>query len=867
MATFADKLALLITADSTQAVSELRKVGASAETNLSKADLAGGGLSATLGGIGAVASAAGAGLAVFGAIAVRTAEEGQTAHTRLEVAIANVGQTTEQWTPKIQAASDHMAKLGFNNVEVESSIARLIPATHSVAEAISQQGLVADVARGRNISLADATQAVVQADAGRYRQLVANGILTANQVKGFHDQKDAIDALTKTYGGEAHAFSLTLAGDFATLAAESHNLAQKVGNDLAPAVSVGVQALTGLLSLAEKAGSAVGSIQSHLPDPFSHTGLEGSGSSGFDAVTKSQISDVANAQRDYAEAVAISGKNSREAAQALVTLQVAQRELAPTVKALNAANQDYATASASATTAAQKMSAAQQALNNDLSAGDTSNLGQDYKDLAASTLQAAEVQLQITSAERAAQAQADITAGAVISLADAYQILGQSQVQDNLTSIGNFNTAASASFDASQKAAGGLDAFGQALDGLTKKSGSGGAGGATKNLTAAFYDQIQKAEALRDAIKSVADDQFNLQKAEADQTQALADAATAAQDYADALHGVSAASQKGKDAKTTVASTKDAAITSGLDVNDAQRALAKSIKETGANSEQTKRAEVALREAQRANTDAVKAYHDAQYQLNGTLHGFAANSPEVIQAQKNLTDANNKAHDATIAVRDATDALHDAQINAQKSSDDLQGKLNSLSTSGAGKQMDDLTTKINNVKSAGLTLAQEISQNVVAAGGTLAEGLSQEIQTLDDIVSAVPALKGAYDTVLRNLAAQIKAQTPATNAAQTGQFGVLGGGLAGAADGGVFTGPKTGYLMKLHGTEEVLPTGKKVGQSSPRVSGYAQTTNQYTINVYTLDGNSPKSVDAIRDAVKQWESRKGYIEVRTKTPA
>jgi hypothetical protein len=758
VATFSDKLALLITANSTQAVSELRKVGSSAETNLSKAERSGTKFQNSLTAIGAVAPAVGAGLLAFGAIAVKTALDGQAAHQRLEVAITNVGQATGAWEPQIASVSDRMAKLGFNNVQVESSIAKLIPATKNVGASLKLQGLAADIARGRNISLADATDILVKVEQGRYTQLTRAGVLSTNQVKGFKDQNDALKALSRTYGGDASAFSKTLAGNFATLGAEAHNVAQKVGNDLAPALTLGLQAVNALISGAEKGGSFLKDLGSHLPggapNAFKKPG----------DITTSDINELKDAQSKYAEVVAQSGaaaaKTSVEHQKLLDAQQrvaVIQQQVTDAMKA----GTDQAGADGGAidavTTASQQLSAAQQRLNNDLSSGknSTADLAQDRKDLVTATLFAAQVEHDVAAATAQAQANADLATGSVISLADAYVILGQSASQAAATSVQNLTNAAFSGFDATQSVSSATDQYASALDNLTKKSGGGGAGGATKNLTAEYYNQQQKLQALRDAQQATGDNLLTLARSQRDEKDALLDAAKAAKDYQAALHGVSAASNTALDAKSNVGATKDAQRSAQLDVKDATAAYNKAVREHGKGSEAAQRAEIALHDARRSLTQATKDYAEAQRVLNGTLHGYAAGSPEVVTAAKNLRDAQDKVADSIKTVRENTDSATDSQVALRRALADLQGKLDSIKTGGASKQVESFTSKLDAVKSAAKTLAQDVGQQVTTATGSVGQGLVAEIGTLKSIIDQQPALKGAFDGVLKNLQAEL----------------------------------------------------------------------------------------------------------------
>lgn len=251
MANFTDKLALIITGDSTNAVTSLRKVSTAADTELGKTKASGGtlqsafgSLTRTIDAIPAPLVAAGAAAAAFGISAVKAAEQGQAVHARLETAIKNNGEAYKTYGEAIEGASRKAATFGFENDEVEASIARLIPATKSTKKAIEDQALAMDIARARGIDLSSATQLLVQVENGRYTQLVRQGIVSKEQAKNFKTSEDALKALSATYGGSASAYAETFSGKVAALNAELHNFSEEIGNEVLPAITTMVGTLS-----------------------------------------------------------------------------------------------------------------------------------------------------------------------------------------------------------------------------------------------------------------------------------------------------------------------------------------------------------------------------------------------------------------------------------------------------------------------------------------------------------------------------------------------------------------------------------------------------------------------------------------------
>jgi len=875
MATFADKLALAITANNTQALGALKELGAvaqktAADMKTANAEAAASGEQAATQLIGNSAA-----MKTFAAAAVVTVfalkqfvgagEAGQASAARLDTAIGNAGQSSEVWAGKIQKTTDQMAKLGFNNIEVNDSITRLIPATKSVGEALKQQGLAADIARGRNIDLASATDILVKIDQGRYTQLTRNGLLQSNQVKAFQDQKDAIAALSAVYGGQALAYSKTFQGQMDALSASTTNLKTQIGEQLLPTLgqfvgiaSTAVGAMTQIERVTNHAGlnfsAFADAVEKTIPGVAQLAGVhdvlnakQSQASEGAKAYAK-DLQDVQDAQKRYTADLASGHTTTEQLTADSNALAAAQSKVAVIQGKADAAIKAGTDGTNSATTATQKLSAAQQQLQNDLSGqtgrGQLSVSAADAKLLTQSMLDAASAEYVYNQAVAAAQLTTDLATGSVISLADAYQLLGQSASQNAVQSIGNLNTAAFSQFDAIQGVSSAADNYNQSLTDLTKKEGS--AGGATKTATAAFYDQVQKLNAVRDATNAVSDSQYALQKAQSNEQQTLNDAAKAMQDYRDTLNGVSASSPKGTDARNNVGIAKDAKTTALLDYNDAYRANQDAIKKYGKNSEEAQRTEVALHDARRNLIKATNDYNDAQRVLNGTLHGFAQGSPELVTATQNLQTAQDKAHDSLISVRDAANQAHDAQLNLGKAQADLQGKLDSLKTGGASGQLKTFQQKLDDVKTSAKNLVDSIGTEITNAGGSLGSALEAEIGTLKSIIDQQPALKGAFDSVLLAMNAELVRFTTA-NAGRK----VAVSGHQSFAEGGWVKGPIGAPVdATVHGGEFVL--------SRKMLAAGGHGGGAVTMNV-TING--AVSPEATVSALRQWVRQNGAREI------
>lgn len=135
-----------------------------------EAEKKGHGFLGMISGLGAAAT--GAGLAAFVGIAgesVKIALDGAQAQSNLEIAVKNSGQSFEEAKGKIDASYNSMANLGFNADQTNVALTTLITATGSTAKATALMGQVADLARLKHMSLADAASAVAKIMGGSTR--------------------------------------------------------------------------------------------------------------------------------------------------------------------------------------------------------------------------------------------------------------------------------------------------------------------------------------------------------------------------------------------------------------------------------------------------------------------------------------------------------------------------------------------------------------------------------------------------------------------------------------------------------------------------------------------------------------------------
>jgi hypothetical protein len=212
---------------------ELRETSAEMQTELGKGEASAGAFGSAATG---VFLAVGAAAVALGVEAIHLADAYEASHARLETSVKNVGQNFEEFKGRIDGTNSKMESLGFTYTETENAVARLTLATKDVGKATSEMNLAADISRARHIDLEAATDMLVKVEAGRYTQLVKMGIVTKEQVAGFHSSADAIALLSEKMGGNASAYAETFAGKMAALEAKVKDVGIEIGTTLIPII-------------------------------------------------------------------------------------------------------------------------------------------------------------------------------------------------------------------------------------------------------------------------------------------------------------------------------------------------------------------------------------------------------------------------------------------------------------------------------------------------------------------------------------------------------------------------------------------------------------------------------------------------------
>lgn len=175
--------------------------------------------------------------------AARAAAEDEASVTKLRVAVENSGAS---WDANVAAIEERIKvgqRLAFSDSDTRDSIAQLATATGSVSKAMELQSVVQDIARGRNISLAAATDIAQKAALGNYGALKKLGIVIDETMT----PTQALGELQKRYAGQSEAYGRTTAAAVDRVKDSISEWKDSLGAALGPAQGV-IAMLPGLSS-------------------------------------------------------------------------------------------------------------------------------------------------------------------------------------------------------------------------------------------------------------------------------------------------------------------------------------------------------------------------------------------------------------------------------------------------------------------------------------------------------------------------------------------------------------------------------------------------------------------------------------------
>lgn len=246
---------------------------------------------------GAASLALGAGLAVGLKKSVEAAMEAEQAEARLEQAMKSVQATARERARAQEAVSKVSKKAALDDEELSDVLAKLTRATGNVRKGTQGMALAAEIARGRNISLEQASRAVEKAYLGNEKALARVGVVvpkvtgsvddlkrqqnelkkelesaegpqkkrleallesnkasmaTARQLDKEATAQNAIAAAQEKFAGSSERFGKTAAGGQERFKVAIENVEESIGEGLLPVIADYANKLATLLGWTEK---------------------------------------------------------------------------------------------------------------------------------------------------------------------------------------------------------------------------------------------------------------------------------------------------------------------------------------------------------------------------------------------------------------------------------------------------------------------------------------------------------------------------------------------------------------------------------------------------------------------------------------
>lgn len=239
---------------------ETGKMGAAAEGAKGHMGGLGGALGGLVSPIGLVT--AGAGILVGGLIAAtKAAMDEEVGIARMNQALQNNIPAWNGNTAAVEKQIEVNQKLAFSDDQLRDSLSILVTRTHDVGKAFEMQAIAMDLARGKNIDLATASNIVGKVMDGNVGILARYGVAVEKGASA----TEALGAIQKTFGGQAEAYANSAAGGVDKLKNAFDNVMETIGSALLPIIA---DLATKFSEMLPKIMDVVGGVMDFLKPAF-----------------------------------------------------------------------------------------------------------------------------------------------------------------------------------------------------------------------------------------------------------------------------------------------------------------------------------------------------------------------------------------------------------------------------------------------------------------------------------------------------------------------------------------------------------------------------------------------------------------------
>ena len=176
----------------------------------------------------------GVGVAQFARTSVKAAVEMEQANSRLAVSLTNIGMASKINSTSIRTSEKAMMSLGFEGTQTALALSSLVTATGSLEKSQGMLAASADLARFKNIDLAEASKILAKASGGNAKAFKELGITMDKSLPPAEALEKAMGMLNAKIGGQAAAYATTYSGKLAILEAKFQDVQEQVGYKLLP---------------------------------------------------------------------------------------------------------------------------------------------------------------------------------------------------------------------------------------------------------------------------------------------------------------------------------------------------------------------------------------------------------------------------------------------------------------------------------------------------------------------------------------------------------------------------------------------------------------------------------------------------------
>lgn len=222
------------------------QTGQAMETSAGKGD----GLLGALGSIGSLATGIGTVATGVGFLGGKLFEAAQAAgddKASMDRLVGSLQNSAGDWKGQTDALDDYISKgqaLAFSDDSIRDSLNLLVTQTHSLKDAQTLQATAMDLARGKNISLEQATRLVMKADDESYAALGKLGI----QIDKNSTKEEALAAIHNATAGAAQTFASSTAGSMQRLQGSMDDAVEAIGGAILPQLTAGLGAVADFVS-------------------------------------------------------------------------------------------------------------------------------------------------------------------------------------------------------------------------------------------------------------------------------------------------------------------------------------------------------------------------------------------------------------------------------------------------------------------------------------------------------------------------------------------------------------------------------------------------------------------------------------------